>query len=138
MCGDIAKHNLAHLSTNVGHLSKLLEAAGHTVSEQETYLAVEDFFNWFHDDIFNYHSSQIAEFLNNIRWAMFDYLQPEFRRSWHLTEEATRDFQAYGYHVPTKILEPVAYSMYWDLMNRVRARPRVHRFVISDDFKRRY
>src|SRR5216684_1983477 len=35
MCGDIAKHNLARLATNVGHLRKLLEAAGHSVSEQE-------------------------------------------------------------------------------------------------------
>jgi hypothetical protein len=33
MCGDIAKHNLARLATNVSHLRKLLEAAGHAISE---------------------------------------------------------------------------------------------------------
>jgi hypothetical protein len=57
MCGDIAKHNLARLATNVGHLRKPLEAAGHAVSEQEAYLAVQNFFEWFHDDIFIYYSS---------------------------------------------------------------------------------
>jgi hypothetical protein len=89
MCADIAKHSLARLATNVRHLRKLLKAAGHPVSEQEAYLAVENFFEWFHDDIFIYHSSQIAEFLNNICWAIYDYLKPEFQRSWHWTDKAT-------------------------------------------------
>ncbi|MBI4723614.1 MAG: hypothetical protein HY765_00885 [Rhodomicrobium sp.] len=138
MCGDIAKHNLARLATNVGHLRKLLEAAGHPVSEQEAYLAIEDFFEWFHDNIFIYHSTQIAEFLNNIRWAIFDYLQPEFRRSFHLTEKVTPDFPIYSYRIPADIVEPVARAMYWDLMNRVRRKPWFHRFTTSDLFKRRY
>ncbi len=138
MCGDIAKHNLARLATNVRHLRKLLETDGHAVSEQDAYLAIENFFEWFHDDIFIYHSSQIAEFLNNIRWAIFEYLQPEFRRSWHLTENATPSFPMYSYHVPAEITEPVAQAMYWDVMNRARAKPWVHRFVVSDSLKRRY
>jgi hypothetical protein len=138
MCGDIAKHSLARLATNVSHLQKLLEAAGHPVNEQDAYLAVESFFEWFHDDIFIYHSSQIAEFLNNIRWAIYDYLQPEFRRSWHLRQDATQDFPVYSYRVPTAITEQVARAMYWTLMNRVRAKPWVHRFVISDSYKGRF
>lgn len=138
MCGDIAKHSLARLATNVGHLRKLLEAAGHTVTEQEGYLAIENFYEWFHDDIFIYHSSQIAEFLNNIRWTIHDYLQPEFRRSWHLRREATPNFPIYGYRVPLGITEPVSRAMYWAVMNRVRAKPWVHRFVISDSFKQRF
>jgi hypothetical protein len=138
MCGDIAKHNLARLATNVSHLRKLLDAAGHAVSEQEAYLAVENFYEWFHDNIFIYHSSQIAEFLNNIRWAIFEYLQSEFRQSWHLTEKATPDFPMYAYHFPTDIAEPVARAMYWDVMNRVRSRPWVRRFVVSAPFKQRY
>ena len=138
MCGDIAKHSLARLSTNVGHLRKLLEAVGHNVSEQEAYLAIENFFEWFHDDIFIYHSSQIAEFLNNIRWSIYDYLQPEFRRSWHLTNKATPDFPIYSYRVPPAITEPVARAMYWDVMNRSRSKPYVHRFVVTESLKGRY
>jgi hypothetical protein len=138
MCGDIAKHSLARLATNVGHLRKLLEAAQHQVSEQEAYLAVENFFEWFHDDIFIYHSSQIAEFLNNIRWSIYDYLQPEFGRSWHLTDKATPDFPIYSYRVPSDINEPVARAMYWDVMNRSRSKPYVHRFVVTESLKGRY
>jgi hypothetical protein len=96
MCADIAKHNLARLATNVAHLRKLLKAAGHSVSEQQAYLVVENFFEWFHDDTFIYHSSQIAEFLNNIRWGVYDYLQPEFQRSWHRTDEWTVQFPMYS------------------------------------------
>ena len=139
MCGDIAKHNLARLATNMRHLRKLLEAAGHSVSEQEAYLAVENFFEWFHQDIFIYHSSQIAEFLNDIRWAIYEYLQAEFRRSWHLSDKETAYFpMMYSYRVPQEITEPVAAAMYWDVMNRSRSKPYVQRFVIADEFKKRY
>jgi hypothetical protein len=138
ICGDIAKHNLARLSTNVGHIRNLLETSGHPISEHQGYLAVENFFERFHDDIFIYHSSQIAEFLNNMRWAIFDYLRPEYARSWHRGERYTSDFPIYSYHIPIGCTEPVARAMYWDLMNRVRAKPWMHRFVVSDSFKKRY
>jgi hypothetical protein len=138
MCGDVAKHNLARLATNADHLRKLLQAAGYSLSEQEAYLAVGDFFEWFHNDIFIYHSSQIAEFLNNIRWSIYDYLQPEFRRSWHLTDKATPEFPVYSYRVPPDITEPVARAMYWDVMNRSRSGPCVQRLVVTDSLKRRY
>ena len=138
MCGDIAKHSLARLDSRVGDLRKLLKKAGHSVSEHEAYLAVDDFFERFHDDIFLYHSSHIAEFLNNIRWAIYDYLQPEFQRSWHWTDQATVQFPIYSYRVPAEISEPVAHAMYWDVMNRSRSIPWMPRFVVADALKRRY
>lgn len=138
MCGDMAKHNLARLATNVRHLRKLLDEAGHSVSEQKAYLAVENFFEWFHQDIFLYHSSQICEFLNNIRWAIYEYLQTEFWRSFHIPAKSTAEFPIYCYHVPTEIDEPVAVAMYWDAMNRSRSQPYVQRFAIPDYMKQRY
>ncbi len=138
MCGDMAKHNLARLATNVRHLRKLLDQAGHPVSEQEAYLAVGTFFEWFHQDIFIYHSSQIAEFLNNIRWAIYDYLQAEFRRSFHVPAKSTAEFPTYCYLVPAEIGEPIAVAMYWDAMNRSRAQPYVQRFAIPDYMKQCY
>ncbi|MGB7100326.1 MAG: hypothetical protein WBD95_16395 [Xanthobacteraceae bacterium] len=138
ICGDIAKHNLARLATNVAHIRKLLEASGHPVSEQDAYLAVENFFEWFHGDIFIYHSSQIAEFLNNTRWAIFDYLQPEYARSWHVVEDANPSFPLYAYRFPAGCNEAIARAMYWDLMNRVRGKPWLHRFLVHESFKRRY
>lgn len=138
MCGDIAKHNLARLSYNVWHLQRLLEASGHKVIVHDAYLAIDNFFEWFHDDIFSYHSSQIAEFLNNIRWAIFQYLRPEFQRSWHLTEEATPNFPIYSYRVPADINEPLARAMYWEVMNRVRTQPYIQPFVVCNALKQRY
>lgn len=138
MCGDIAKHHLGRLSANVRHIQNLLGQANEDIDEQSAYLAIEDFFQWFFDNIFLYHSSQIAEFLNNIRWAIFRYLQLEFARAYHLTEDATPDFPAYRYRVPEAINQPIAHAMYWDVMNRVREKPRMPRFVIHEVHKRRY
>ena len=138
MCGDIAKHNLPRLAMNVRHLRKLLEQAGHYVSEQEAYLAVAPFFEWFHNDIFMYHSSQISEFLNNIRWAIYDYLQTEFRRSFHVPANSPAKGPVYNYRVPVEIGEPMAVAMYWEAMNRSRWRPYVQRFAIPAYMKKRY
>jgi hypothetical protein len=139
ICGDVAKHSLGRLAGNVKHIRRrLLAASGNPVSEQEGYLAVHNFFEWFHRDIFIYHSSVIAEFLNNIRWEIFGYLQPEYTRSWHLQEILSGGLTKYGYDYPVACSEPMARAMYWELMNRVRAKPWVQRFVISDSFKRYY
>lgn len=138
ICGDIAKHSLARLAGNVKHIRMLLENSGHKVSEQEAYLAVEGFFEWFHNHIFTYHSSLIAEFLNNIRWAIFNYLQPEYNRSWHVSGKKPDNFVMYGFHYPKECNEQVAKAMYWNLMNRVRARPWMHQFVVPDSFRMVY
>jgi len=138
ICGDIAKHNLARLETNVRYIQSLLQASGHPVGEQEAYLAVTDFYEWFQRNIFIYHSSHIAEFLNNIRWAIFEFLQPEFTRSYHHKEGYSLSTPWYGYHYPDGCDEPLACAMYWDLMNRVRGRPWLHRFIVSDSFKALY
>ena len=138
MCGDIAKHHLGRLSVNVHHIQDILRQVNREIDEQTAYLAVENFFQWFFDHIFLYHAGQIAEFLNNIRWAIFRYLQPEFARAYHLTEDATPDFHAYSYHVPEVINQPIARAMYWDVMNCVRQEPWIPPFVIHELHKRRY
>ena len=138
MCGDIAKHHLGRLSVNARHIQDLLRQADWDIDEQMAYLAIDNFFQWFFDNIFLYHSSQIAEFLNYIRWAIFRYLQPEFARSYHLTEDATPDSHAYSYHVPEAINQPIARAMYWDLMNRVRREPWMPRLTIHEVHKRWY
>jgi hypothetical protein len=137
MCGDIAKHNLARLTANVRYLRKLLSAAGHEVTEQEACLAIDDFFNRFHSDILVYQSSYIGELLNNIRLGIFEYASVEFQRSWHRTQCDSHD-RSYGYRIPPTIEEPIACALYWDLMNRVRARPLMGRFAIPEVLRRRY
>ena len=52
MCGDIAKHHLGRLSVNARHIQNLLGRANRDIDEQMSYLAVENFFQWFFDNIF--------------------------------------------------------------------------------------
>lgn len=129
MCGDIAKHNPARLSENVKHLRRLLKNSGKFVSEEEAYLALNDFFHWFHDDIFIAHSSSIAAFLNNLRWEMYEYLGAEYSRSWHRPAEAP-DY-LYSYRYPEGCTDPLARGMYWDLMNLVRTAPLLQQFTVN-------
>lgn len=133
MCGNISKHSLPRLSRVVSELQGLLTAAGHNVSIQDANLATEPFFDRFFDDVFIFHSNQIVEFLNDIRWRMFEYLQLEYQRSWHPGGRFTGD---YGYHIPDSVTDPFAQAMYWDVLNRVRAKPLMERFVVDNAFKR--
>lgn len=134
MCGDIAKHNFLRLSQNVKRLRKALEENGHTIDEGQAYSALPDFYEWFHRDIFAYHSSTIAEHLNNLRLGIFSYLQPEFARAFHEVEPR----HMYRFHIPSAITDSLAQGMYWDLMNMVRLRPYMPKFEVSPYVKMRY
>ena len=136
ICGNIAKHSLARLSFNVSELRKLLEKAGHPISEQDGYLAMAPFFEWFHENVFYYHSSQIAELLNNICWGIYEYLRPEFNRSRHVPDPSK--LHRYRFDVPPTIKDPLARAMYWELMNRSRRQPLVPRFAVDALLKRRH
>ena len=81
LCADGAKHNFSRLEGNVREIGKIMATHGHAILEGDLYLMLSEFYDWFHRDIFIYHSSTIAEFMNRIRWAIYRYLQPEFRRS---------------------------------------------------------
>ena len=81
MCGNISKHNFSRLSGVVRELREVFDRNGIEVSFQEALLILDEFYEKFHDDILNYHGSTIAEFLNNIRWGIHNYLEPEFSKS---------------------------------------------------------
>ena len=130
MCGDIAKHSLPRLSVNARHLRKLLVLAGHEISEEQSYLAIPNFFDWFFEDCFLYSISRIAEFLNDILWAIYDYLRPEYQRAWYSIDDVR-----YGYHFPRDLDKPVARAIYWQLMNRVRQRPWIPAFTVTPFLK---
>ena len=138
MCGNIAKHDLVRLSRNVDKIKRLIKNENRNIDYQTAYLAVENFFDYFFENIFNYHSSEIAEFLNNIRWEIFHYLEPEYKRAYPLTGNVTSGFPAYNCRVPKTISRPIAVAMYRDLMNRVGQEPGVIRFVVPEILKCRY
>jgi len=134
ICADIAKHNFARLQHNVRKIRNILEQNGTVIDENNGFLALQDFYEWFHRDLFIAHSSIIAEFLNNIRWAIYRYLMPEYGRAYQ-ADNSDPSFPKYHFNVPAGIQDPLARSMYWDLLNRVRGRPCMPEFTIHDSFR---
>jgi len=135
ICGNIAKHSFGRLSESVKEICEILKTSGTTISPEQGYLVLPDFYEWFHRNVFNYHSSAIAEFLNNVRWGIYDYLRSEFTRSF------TKDdpiLMTYGYRFPPDCNAEVARAMYWDLMNAVQSKPYMPRFNITQYLKMRY
>lgn len=131
ICGDIAKHNFLRPEQNVKRLCREMEANGLRVDEGQAYLILPEFYDWFHRYVVAYHSSTIAEYLNNLRLGIFAYLLPEFTRAHRGIEPMC------SYEFPSAITHPLAKEMYWELMNMVRARPYMPKFEVSKYAKMR-
>lgn len=128
--GDMSKHNFSRLEGRIRQIKDMLNRHGHDVEEDMVYRELPVLYEWFHAHLFSYHASTIAEFLNNIRWAIFDYLKPEFERAYR---KGADDF--YTYDVPIDISNDLARGMYWELMNTVRTQPYFPQFVVTDSLK---
>ena len=135
MCGNISKHNFLRSLGVAEELKDTLARAGTMVNLDDALLALSDFYARFHTNILNYHASAIAEFLNNIRWGIYEYLQPEFRRS--IVWEGGNP-PMYRYTYPATITTRFAKECYWELMNEVRSVPYVRRFTVTKCLKLRY
>jgi hypothetical protein len=134
ICADMAKHSFARLESNVAKIERILAEHDRPIEKGMGYAVLEDFWEWFHNNLFAYHASTIAEFLNEIRWGIFSYLRPEFERAFHRLDPEPM----YGFSVPPAVTNPLAISMYWNLMNLCRSGPRFPRFTVSALFKERY
>lgn len=135
MCGNISKHNYLRLIRVADDLIKVLSRCGVRISLEESILALDDFYQWFHTDILNYHASTLAEFLNNIRWGIYEYLQPQYQQS---IVRDNDDPLIYRYTYPKGLESKLAKEYYWALMNEVRNPPFVRRFQVTKWLKKRY
>lgn len=135
MCGNISKHNFLRAIGVAKQLQEALAASGNPKTLEDSLLALSDFYERFHTDILNYHSSTVAEFLNNIRWGIYEYLQPELQRS---TVWEAGDPPKYRYAYPAGLTSAFAKECYWELMNEVRNVPYVRRFQVTKWLKLRY
>lgn len=135
MCGDISKHNFLRAVGVAGKLRDALARSGVSVSEADALAGLPDFYERFHNDVLNYHSSTIAEFLNNIRWAICEYVQPELHRSF--IREGS-DPPTYRYSYPDGVSAPFAKECYWNLMDEIRQSPYMRRFRVTKYLKLRY
>jgi hypothetical protein len=128
MCGNICKHNFLRSIGIAKDLQERLAASGVSITLNDALPALEEFYRHFGADIFQYHSSRIAEFLNNIRWGIYDYLRPEFRRSFTpIPSEPPR----YEFKYPSGLTAKFAKDCYWNLMNDIRSQPYVRRFEVT-------
>ncbi len=136
VCGNVSKHNVSRLTRNAKRLGKLLKANDITVDSNDALRALDDFQARFHDDIFSYHCTTMAELLTEVRWAIHEYLLPEFERSY--VPPASEASPHYSYNLPANLTNKFAQSRYWDLMNSVRARPWIERFTGTPNLKGDY
>ncbi len=135
MTGNISKHNFLRLGQIAEMLRKFLATSGIAVDINKSMLLLPEFYERFHTDIFNYHGSTIAEYLNNIRWGIYEYLQPEFQKS-IICEEGNPP--KYRYTYPEGVKSEFAKACYWDLMNEIRNPPCVRKFNVTKYLKLSY
>lgn len=131
--GDLSKHNFSRLEGQISRIHDMLQRHGHTVEEGLIYTALPNIEEWLSDDLLVYHASTIAEFLNNIRAAIYAYLRPEFARAFQRGEDLH-----YTFDVPAGIGQGLPLAMYWRLMNALRHPPIFPAFEVSPFHKLRY
>jgi len=136
MCGNVSKHNFTRLSGVAKELINILNRNAVNISFEESLLCLDYFYERYHSDIFNYHSSTIAEFLNNIRWGIHEYLLPEFCQS--IVYEGIKHPKKYHYTYPKEIKNNFGRNCYWDLMNTVRSEPYMRKFKVTRYLKMNY
>lgn len=129
--GDLAKHNFSRLEGQIRRIRAMLARHGFAVDESAIYQALPNIEEWLGDHLLAYHTSTIAEFLNNIRWAIYGYLRPEFVRAYRRKD----DELLYTFDVPVGVAEGLPRGMYWRLMHATRQEPYFPRFVVTNSLK---
>ena len=131
MSGNQTKHNFTQQTRQAEKLRGILRNNGQHCRFDECLIALPDFYAQMYDDIFVYHTSTISAFLNDVRWGIFEYARPE-------REKCTKSqpFDSTGqlidrYHYPASIQTLIGRHYYWELMNAVRSRPPIPRFVVT-------
>jgi len=133
--GNISKHNFTRLTRTSRWLKDILAKEQVNVDALDVLQALDDFYGRFHDDVLNYHSSTMAQLLNDVRWGVHEYLLPEYTRALRDDSSAVA---GYSFDIPQEIQHPFAQTCYWDLMYGVRGKPYVARFKVPAVMLRRY
>lgn len=134
ICGNISKHSFPRLGGNVKRLTEIFKSNSVIITDNQSYLVLPEFYEWFHDDILNYHLTTLSELLNEIRWGIHEYLFSEFQR----LDVSIRTGGRSSHKLPSECNAEIAKSMYWDLMNFVQQKPNFPRFETSKYLKMRY
>jgi len=130
VCGTTSKHGFTHLDRVVKKICSILSENQIEIDEGEGYLTIPDFQTWFRDQVFLASSTLIAWHLNEIRWGIYEYLKPEFKRA-YVPTVVVSGAQIYRFDAPPDIHSKLVKSIHWDLMNEVRTAPYFPRFTVS-------
>lgn len=137
MSGDIGKHNFLRLGGQAKRLRAILAENGVTIDESDAYLALPDCWDWFHTHLLAYHASTIAEFLNNIRYAIRLYVTPVAKARY----QATGNFdgiEMFTFERPRAIVNKFAWAQYFDLLKGSLRQPNFPEFSVSESFKKQF
>lgn len=138
ICGNISKHNPLALDRQARLIQEIFKNNNVTIELTQALLVMDEFYEQFHNDLLNYHGSVIAEFLNNIRWGIYEYLQPLYKLSVKPYWDARLKINSYRYDFPEDIKNPYIQEIFWDLMNDVRSKPYMPKFIVTKYLKMRY
>lgn len=133
MSGDIGKHNFLRLAGPARRLQTILAENGVKIDEGQAYLAIPDAWDWFHTHLFAFHASNIAEFLNNMRYAIHDYVGPVARRSFIRIDEFRYDFRR-----PEGFGDAFAWAQYFELLQSSFHAPYFPKFSVSPSLKEQF
>lgn len=135
MGGDIGKHNFLRLGGQANKLRRILHDNNVEIDEGQSYAALPDCWDWFHTHLFAYHASALAEFLNNIRYAIRDYVLPTTKDSYRIIAQIDENFAQYTFERPADITSDFAWSQYHSLLDNARSETTFPRFSVSPYFK---
>ena len=138
MSGNQTKHNFTQQTRQAKKFRRILRENGEDVPFEDCLVALRDFYEQMYHDIFEYHSSTISSFLNDIRWGIYEYARKEREtctESWPFNDSGQL---MYKYHYPDDVKSSIGQHYYRELMNDVRDQPSVPRFVVSEFLKKRY
>lgn len=135
MGGDIGKHNFLRLGAQAAKLQKILGDNGVTIDESQAYAALPDCWDWFHTHLFAYHASTLAEFLNNIRYAIRLYIKPVAESRYRITGKIDDYLDLYTYDCPSEIVNEFAWAQYYGLLNSTRYKPNFPHFSVTQSLK---
>jgi hypothetical protein len=137
MTGDIGKHNFLRLGGQAKKLRSILAENDVMIDESEAYLALPDCWDWFHTHLLAFHASNIAEFLNNIRYAIRLYIAPVATARYKVTG-VYNELELYTFERPTEIRNKFAWAQYYELLQRSLREPNFPYFSVSRTFKTQF
>jgi len=138
MGGDIGKHNFLRLGGQAAKLRRILGENGVTIDDSQAYAALPDCWDWFHTHLLAYHASTIAEFLNNIRYAIRLYVEPAAKSRYRVTGKIDDNLDNYTYDQPAEINSEFALGQYYQLLNSTRLKPNFPPFSVTQSLKNQF